>query len=411
MKAVFFRIVGKLALTCVLTENNLCVGQSWTQTSAPFTTWSCVASSADGSKLVAAVNGGYVYTSTNSGFSWTRTSAPSNSWTSVACSANGAEIFAASALLLNSPIYHSADSGTSWAPTDQTGVTCLACSADGVEVAGAAGGVVAVSTNSAATWMLLRPPAADPEENISLVACSSDGSELAVVETFIGSPLSHLAITPSSVWEERYVTSAPPYVHYTAVAVSERGTGLAAALNNLGDMVVPPATNCGGTMGMLFTSRDGGASGIITCTSMTNWTAIASSADGMRLIAAAADGAIYTSVNGGTNWQSEAAPNANWSGVASSADGCKLVAVANGGGIYTWQTTPTLAVVATSANGALLISWIIPSIRFVLQQNSSLNSTNWTDLSASVALNLANLQEQVTIPAPTAPTFYRLRSQ
>ncbi|MGO8676363.1 MAG: hypothetical protein ACLQVX_10895 [Limisphaerales bacterium] len=43
------------------------LAQNWTLTSAPLTNWSCVASSADGTKLVAAVNGGLIYASTNSG--------------------------------------------------------------------------------------------------------------------------------------------------------------------------------------------------------------------------------------------------------------------------------------------------------------------------------------------------------
>ena len=70
-------------------------GQDWVLTSAPSTNWSCVASSADGSKLVAAVDGGLIYTSTNSGGTWVPTTAPSNAWASVACSADGSKVIAA----------------------------------------------------------------------------------------------------------------------------------------------------------------------------------------------------------------------------------------------------------------------------------------------------------------------------
>src|SRR5947199_3608662 len=61
--------------------------QPWTQTSAPVTNWSAVASSADGARLLAAVSDGLIYTSTDSGGTWTATSAPSANWSAVASSA------------------------------------------------------------------------------------------------------------------------------------------------------------------------------------------------------------------------------------------------------------------------------------------------------------------------------------
>ena len=65
-------------------------------------------------------------------------------------------------------------------------------------------------------------------------------------------------------------------------------------------------------------------------TSTVNWSAIASSADGTKLVATIYSGNIYTSTNSGANWLLH---NSNpitspmaWSSVASSADGTKLVA-------------------------------------------------------------------------------------
>jgi hypothetical protein len=78
-----FRIL-LVALTTLLTAN-LALAQTWIQTSAPAdTNWISIASSADGSKLVAVANGGIynivgilygtlpgpIYTSTNSGLTW-----------------------------------------------------------------------------------------------------------------------------------------------------------------------------------------------------------------------------------------------------------------------------------------------------------------------------------------------------
>ncbi len=61
------------------------IGQSWAARGI-ITNWSAVASSADGTKLVATVKGGQIYTSTDSGVTWTP-QASSTNWSSVASSA------------------------------------------------------------------------------------------------------------------------------------------------------------------------------------------------------------------------------------------------------------------------------------------------------------------------------------
>jgi hypothetical protein len=52
-----------------------------------------VASSSDGSKLVAVVSGGYIYTSANSGTTWTQTGTQ-QSWSGVASSSDGSKLVA-----------------------------------------------------------------------------------------------------------------------------------------------------------------------------------------------------------------------------------------------------------------------------------------------------------------------------
>lgn len=110
-----------------------------------------------------------------------------------------------------------------------------------------------------------------------------------------------------------------------------------------------------------------------------NWTALASSANGMRVAAAEASstavgdvGAIYTSVDGGVTWvkQTAAGSPRYWTGIASSADGIHLVAVdsacnvyisADGGVIWTHPLLPRqdvwgtdAAVVTSSSDGTHL---------------------------------------------------------
>ena len=50
-------------------------------------------------------------------------------------------------------------------------------------------------------------------------------------------------------------------------------------------------------------------------------------------------------------------------------------------------------------------------MNFVLQQNSDIATINWTDVTAPPVLNLASLQNQVTVPAPAGRMFYRLISR
>src|SRR5260370_684405 len=110
---------------------NLAFAQTWTPTSAPLENWGAVASSADGTKLVAA--GAYwqfgvgnyypgpICTSTNSGATWTITSAPVTNWTSVASSADGVRLVGAAfgvsldgSTFSGGPIYISVNSGGTW---------------------------------------------------------------------------------------------------------------------------------------------------------------------------------------------------------------------------------------------------------------------------------------------------------
>jgi len=89
----------------------------------------------------------------------------------------------------------------------------------------------------------------------------------------------------------------------------------------------------------IYVSTNSGAVWLPTSASGHYWTSIAASADGRKLIAAAVpgelyghgsySGGIYTSTNFGADWSSNNVPNSNyWIAVASSADGNRLVAMA-----------------------------------------------------------------------------------
>jgi hypothetical protein len=83
---------GQSILTRALPSNASPAGTRWTaHDSVRF--WDAVASSADGSKLVAAEQGGQLYTSIDSGLSWTARDSARN-WWSVASSADGSKLVA-----------------------------------------------------------------------------------------------------------------------------------------------------------------------------------------------------------------------------------------------------------------------------------------------------------------------------
>ena len=47
-------------------------------------------------------------------------------------------------------------------------------------------------------------------------------------------------------------------------------------------------------------------------------------------------------------------------------------------------------------------------MRFVLQQNKDLATTNWATLAATPAINYTNVHYEVTVPVSPGPAFYRL---
>lgn len=148
-------------------------GVDWMPTSAPTDSWITVASSGDGTKLVAAASGDFIYTSTNSGSDWTATSAPSNSWAAVATSADGCRLAAAAN---DDGIYFSTNSGLDWTESDApiTNWNSIASSADGTKAIAANGGEVWISEDSGATWTQTDLHS----ESWSSVCSSADGKRL-----------------------------------------------------------------------------------------------------------------------------------------------------------------------------------------------------------------------------------------
>ena len=152
---------------------------SWVQTNSGIKNWQSVASNNNGTKLVAVVNGGNIYTSTNSGQNWTeQTNSGIKNWQSVASSDDGTKLVA---VVFGGYIYTSSDSGQNW--TEQTNSDfqywlSVASSANGTKlVAVVYGGYIYTSTDSGENWV----QSDSGNRNWYSVASSSDGTNLVAV--------------------------------------------------------------------------------------------------------------------------------------------------------------------------------------------------------------------------------------
>ena len=256
-------------------------GFIWTlQANAPSGNWQSVASSSDGTHLVAVlfnVISGWIYTSADSGVTWTLANAPIEEWQSVASSADGTHLVA---VVFGGRIYTSTDSGVTWTPQANAPVEewqSIASSSDGSHLVAVASGGGGFYT-SADSGVTSTPQANATNENWKSVVSSSDGSHLVAV-----------------VFGGGIYTSADSGVTWTSQANAP----------------------------------------------VEDWNSVASSSDGSHLVAVPEDGGIYTSADSGVTWAPQVtAPTENWNSVASSSDGSHLVGVISGGGIYTAVVTP-----------------------------------------------------------------------
>jgi hypothetical protein len=104
-------------------------------------TWSSINSTSDGTHLVAAANGGYIYTSNDSGISWVnQTNATSKQWSTITSSSDGTQL---AATINGGYIYTSNNSGVTCAPQPEAGSktrTLITLSSNGTHLAATVGG-------------------------------------------------------------------------------------------------------------------------------------------------------------------------------------------------------------------------------------------------------------------------------
>ena len=287
-------------IQAMMTCRRLVLGGTWTARDSN-RDWIAAASNSDGLKLVAAVYGGTLYTSTDSGATWTsRDSA--RDWSYVASSSDGVNLCAC---VSAGQIYTSADSGANWTARDSSrNWNGIASSSDGSKlVASVLSGNLYTSTDSGASWT-----ARESSRDWTAVASSSDGSKLVAVgyngEVYTSS-------NSGVSWTSRTASGAN---RLRAACCSSDGTKMAIA---------------GGISGVesnIFTSTDSGA----TWTSRDSaraWAGIACSSDGSKLVASVEGGQLYVSSDYGVTWAAKDSSR-QWNGCASNSAGTLFVAVA-----------------------------------------------------------------------------------
>jgi hypothetical protein len=406
MKKTAFLMIALFAGTQFL------AAQTWTKTFAPSNDWHCIASSADGSRLVAGQDPGPLYLSTNSGTTWTPTTVSNESWFSVASSADGTKLVAAAP----NPggIFISTNAGCTWVSNSLSGANMywnsVASSADGNTLVVAASytsvgfspGAVFSSTNAGCTWV---------SNNINYatgVAMSADGTKMVAAGSGVW-----LSTNSGVTWTPDAAAPAIGSWDSPSQCIASSADGNKLVLCAL-PAVLPPYNPA---QGLIYVSTNFGAAWNLTSAPGDYWNFVASSADGNTLLAARVftrTGAVWLSTNSGATWCTNNSPLQDLGALASSADGGKLVAAAasdvnddvNSGAIYTSQSIQSPLVNLTPANGYLTLSWLVPSTSFVLEQSPDL--INWQEVTNPPVLDLNNLQDEVVLSPTNNNGFYRL---
>jgi hypothetical protein len=353
-------------------------------------------------------------------------------WGSLAWSADGGKMYAVSGQTL----FLSTDAGTVWTPISDAGFSAVVVSADGMKVAAISGSLFYFSTNSGATWRTNSTPVA-----FSLFNTTGEGNPLAAsadLNTLIavdGSQASLIWISTNAgvTWQP----SGAPAAWWVSLASSADGSELLAAdipddyserlykSTNLGtNWAVANGVGAVFYKGGVYCSANGSAivftsdiSGVST-NAGASWRGIgggetaACSSNGTTIAFVQGNNTVgerlYISQDSGASWYLANAPEGYPQLPLVSSDGTKL-ALLNGSTIFLSEAVipaPTLNVTVSNSN--LLLSWMVPTTNFILQQSFDL--VNWATVTNVPILNITNLQNQVILPFSQSQSFYRLKT-
>jgi len=289
-------------------------GMGWTaHPSAGYEGWYGIASSDDGSTIVAVPYYGYIEVSHDFGQTWSaQTETGLESWFGVTVSGDGRSM-AATSFSPGGCIWISRDSGAHWAISDSSvdrAWLAIASSGDGSHlVAGTFGGHLFNSSDYGQTWI---------EQSKSMngdwvsIKMSSDGAKVVASDNYHGS------VVTSTDFGVNWLETVLPGQSYVGLASSSDGTHLV-VVAQLG--------------GEIYTSADSGWTWRVQGSlGAGDWYGVASSGDGSTIIVGGNSeggwvGGVYVSRDFGQTWiQQTWIGEGAWFALASSIDGHRFVA-------------------------------------------------------------------------------------
>jgi len=363
-------------------------------------TWKAIASSSDGTKLVAAGNdSSYIYTSTDRGVTWTkRTSSGIRSWKAIASSSDGTKLVAVAS---SSYIYTSTDSGATW--TEQTGSgsrswLSVASSSNGTKlVAGVSPGYIYTSTDSGVTWTEITSMGS---KYWTSIASSSDGTKLAAADSNGG--YVYGSTNSGVTWTQRTDCGSRTAM---SVAYSSNGTKLVAT-----------------DARYICTSDDDG----ITWTRQSDsylpsgsyyWTSVAISSNGVRMAAVTQGGKVYFSDNNGVTWTEQENIDigtlvGGYYSVTSSSDGYSFLFGGGSNYLYTYgilnTASPYLSFVTVTGSRTVTVSGITNTDQNTIYGvQYGLTTSYGLEESISESIGLENFSLDLSSIAPNTVYHYR----
>ena len=322
----------KLIYTDVL--NTFGGSTSWTErrpAGAVDKYWTGVASSADGSHLIACVGvgeSGRLYTSADYGVNWTERRPAGDvdkDWAGVASDSDGSHLIA---IVKGGRLYTSTDYGASWTERQPAGNndkewTSVASDDDGSNlIACVLNGRLYTSSNYGVNWTERQPDDADDNYWTS-VSSDDDGSVLIAGKGNTNTAALYISVNSGVNWSEEIPAGAT--VSWFGTASDADGSHLVAGADK-GRLAISDDT------GSSWTLKGAGAGDY--------WHGVSTNSDGSYIIVCSAlpSGNLYESFDSGATFaatQPAGATTKNWRTVATAKEGSSTIVAVYGGRLYT----------------------------------------------------------------------------
>lgn len=376
---------------------------TWTDTNQGTKLWWRIASSLDGTTLLAVVRNGNIWVSKNGGLTWSSKES-TRYWSACTCSADGSIMYVA---VDGGLIYKSTNYGDTWIELPQqpggAGITgnwgSLICSSNGQTIIAAEqSGLPYRSINEGLSWTKATNSA---PFNIGKIVGTSDLSTLYVLAN--GSPTYIYKYTFNATNTTEMVDQYPK--SYSDIACSSDGTKVFAIVSNQGVYI---NTNSGTGSWTVKPAYQGTNETYYYLTCSSNG----------QILTMATSGGSWTSTNSGLDWTYNTSNIPIGSRLTSSSDGTKLLAAKYNGSLYTGilplYTAPTVAPTigtATYIAGQTQASIAFTPLTLAQAGNSAITSYTVTGTSSNGGTTRtgSGTSSPITVTGLTAGTSYTFR--